>query len=368
MSARIALCQTDNPRLPLHIEILQTPTTAVAGGKKYIVYELHLTNFYPGAITLEKIEVFAAAIFPKPLFEFKGEILARNLKLVAAEATEPRTLDYGRRAVFFAWVKVDRRSPIPSSISHRLTVKIANRAEPLTMLTAPTKIDRAFPIVVSPPIRGADWLAGNAPQPDFVTAHNRLLAPLLGRVRIPQRFATDWVKFGADGKLFRDDVARNENWYGYAEPVFAVADGIIIETTDGVAENTPPEVTTPMTAQTVAGNYILLKIGANSYAVYAHLKPGSLHFKKGQKVKRGEILGQVGNSGNSTGAHLHFQLVNAPFTVAEGIPFVFGGYEKLGAINQPLDVYEEGGVWRKNNRRAERRRNDLPLNGQVIGF
>lgn len=368
VSAKFVFCQTDNPRLPLHVEILQTPTLAVAGGEKYIVYELHLTNFYPGAITLEKIEVFGATNSQQPLFEFKDEILTRNLKYIAAETTESRTLGYGRRAVLFAWVKVNKNSPIPSSISHRLTVKIANRTEPLTMLTAPTKIDRAIPIVISPPIRGANWLAGNAPQPEFVTAHNRLLAPLFGCVHFPQRFATDWVKFGEDGKLFRDGIASNENWYGYGEPVLAVADGIVTEITDGVTENTPPEVTTRMTAQTVAGNYILLKIGANRYAVYAHLKPGSIRFKKWQKVKRGEVLAQIGNSGNSTGPHLHFQIVNAPFTIAEGMPFVFDRFEKLGAIDQPLDAYEGGGIWKKGVRKAEWGTNDLPLNGQVVGF
>ncbi len=225
-----------------------------------------------------------------------------------------------------------------------------------------------MPVVIDSPLKGAGWLAANAPRPEFVTDHNRLLAPLFGKVRAPQRFATDWVKFGEDGKLFRDDVSRNENWYTFGEPVLAVADGIIAEVTDGVPENRPPEVTTPMTAQTVAGNYILLKVAGNRYAVYGHLQTGNIRVKKGQKVKRGDVLAQVGNSGNSTAPHLHFQMVNAPFTVAEGIPFVFNAYEHLGNIDQPLDKYEAGGIWRTSPWKGDEQRRNLPINGSVVRF
>lgn len=356
--------------MPLHVEILQTPALAFAGGGKYIVYELHLTSFYPGTIILQKIEVLSAANSQKPLFEYGGENLARNLRHIAAspDASAPRALDYGRRVVLFAWIPLDKTSLIPPAIMHRLTVAVGNRVEPVTMLTASQKINRAMPAIVSPPLRGAGWLAGNGPQPDFVTAHNRLLAPLFGQVRVPQRFATDWVKFGQDGKLFRNEIGRNENWHGYGEPVLAVTGGIITELTDGVPDNRPPEVTTPMTAQTVAGNYIVLKIGANRYAVYGHLKTGSIRFKKNQTVKRGDVLAEVGNSGNSTGAHLHFQIVNAPFTVAEGIPFIFDSFEHLGAIDKPIDSYEEGNIWKTSPWKGEWRQLDLPLNGQVVGF
>lgn len=366
----LAFFQTDNPRLPVHVEILQTPALSIVGGQKYIVYELHLTSFYPGTFALQKIETVSAADTSKILLEYKDEFLARNLKHITPtpDATKSGTLEYGRRVVLFAWIPLKNSTVIPSAIRHRITITVGNRAEPITMLTLPKSVDRRMPVVISSPLKGSGWLAANAPQPEFVTAHNRLLAPLFGQVRTPQRFATDWVKFGRDGKLFRRDVTRNEDWYTYGEPVFAVADGIVHEIVDGVPENRPPEITTPITAKTVAGNYILLDIGASRYAVYGHLKPGSIRFKKGQRVKRGEVLAQVGNSGNSTGAHLHFQVVNAPFTVAEGIPFIFDAYEKLGNINEPLEAYEKGNIWRPMKWKGDLQRLNLPLNGEVVGF
>jgi murein DD-endopeptidase MepM/ murein hydrolase activator NlpD len=258
---------------------------------------------------------------------------------------------------------------IPNSIRHHLTVNIENRSQPITMLTPPTKVDQRAPIVIHPPLRGSGWLAANGPQPDVVPVHNRLLAPLFGTVRTPQRYATDWVKFGPDGRWFRENVSRNEDWYTYGEPVLAVADGIVTETVDGVPDNIPPEVTTPMTPRTVAGNYILLNIGNSRYAVYGHLKPGSIRFRKGQRVKRGEVLALVGNSGNSTGAHLHFQIANAPYTIAEGMPFTFNAYRQLGTIDMQLDKYESGAVWQRGNGgKGDLKWRDLPLNGAVINF
>jgi len=370
LCAAPAIPQQDNPRLPLHIEILQTPMLSIAGGQRYIVYELHLTSFYPQSLTLQKIEIFPAEDTSKALFEYKDEFLARNLKLIApaTEAEQPRILGYGRRSVLFAWIPLKNNSAVPRAIRHRISITIGNRTDSITMLTPPKAVDRRMPVAASPPLKGAGWLAANAPQPEFVTVHNRLLAPLFGQVRAPQRFATDWIKFGEDGRLFRDDISRNENWYAFGEPVLAVADGIITEVIDSVPDNIPPEVTTPMTAQTVAGNLIILDIGKSRYAVYGHLKPGSIRFRKGQKVKRGEVLAEVGNSGNSTAPHLHFQIADAPHTIAEGIPFIFNAFEHLGAIEKTLEQYEEGSIWRTSPWSGSLRHGDLPLNGTVVRF
>lgn len=371
LCAAAVISQPDNPRLPLHIEILQTPMLSIAGGQRYIVYELHLTSFYPQSLTLQKIEIFPTEDTSKALFEYKDELLARNLKLIAtaAEAGKPGILDYGRRSVLFAWISLKNNSAVPSAIRHRISITVGNRSDSITMLTPPKTVDRRMPVAVSPPLKGAGWLAANAPQPESVTAHNRLLAPLFGQVRTPQRFATDWVKFGEEGRLFRDEMSRNENWYAFGEPVLAVADGTITEVIDGVPDNIPPDVTTPMIAQTVAGNLIILDIGKSRYAVYGHLKPGSIRFKKGQRVKRGEVLAEVGNSGNSTGAHLHFQIADAPYAVAEGIPFIFNSFEHLGSIEKALGQYvEEGNIWRASPWKGVLKQRDLPLNGTVVGF
>lgn len=54
------------------------------------------------------------------------------------------------------------------------------------------------------------------------------------------------------------------------------------------------------------GNYIVIDHG-DFQTLYAHMKDGPIH-KKGDKVKKGEILGVVGSTGRSTGPHLHFEV------------------------------------------------------------
>src|ERR1051326_9556968 len=65
--------------------------------------------------------------------------------------------------------------------------------------------------------------------------------------------------------------ARNDNWWGYGEPLLAVADGEITAVVDGIPENTPRVLPSSFTLDNLAGNYIILRIGPQLYATYAHL-------------------------------------------------------------------------------------------------
>jgi murein DD-endopeptidase MepM/ murein hydrolase activator NlpD len=66
------------------------------------------------------------------------------------------------------------------------------------------------------------------------------------------------------------------------------------------------------------------------FAGFAHLVPGSVAVEAGQTVRRGEVLGRVGHTGNSTSPHLHFQLMDSPdLMTAKGVPCAFRAYEVL---------------------------------------
>lgn len=58
------------------------------------------------------------------------------------------------------------------------------------------------------------------------------------------------------------------------------------------------------------GNYIKLKHDNGYYTLYAHLKYGSIKLKKGDKVKQGVQIAEMGNTGRSNGKHLHFEVRN----------------------------------------------------------
>jgi murein DD-endopeptidase MepM/ murein hydrolase activator NlpD len=107
-----------------------------------------------------------------------------------------------------------------------------------------------------------------------------------------------------------------------------------------------------MTNETIGGNLIILDIGDSRYAVYAHLQPGSLRVGLGDRVKRGQVLALVGNSGNSTGPHLHFQVVDRNSLLAsEGVPYLIDSFEVRG-----------------KDKKYQQREKEIPMGGEFIRF
>ena len=73
-----------------------------------------------------------------------------------------------------------------------------------------------------------------------------------------------------------------------------------------------------------SGNYVHIKHPNEEYSFYAHFIPHSVTIRKGDKVKQGQVIGKVGNSGNSTSPHLHFQLADGQdHLIARGLPCSF---------------------------------------------
>ena len=85
--------------------------------------------------------------------------------------------------------------------------------------------------------------------------------------------------------------------------VLAAADGVVTFTTDGEFDReTAGDISKNL------GNYIAIKHVNLYYTYYGHLKKNSIQVNVGNFVKAGEVIGQVGSSGNSTDAHLHFEV------------------------------------------------------------
>lgn len=80
-----------------------------------------------------------------------------------------------------------------------------------------------------------------------------------------------------------------------------------------------------------AGNHVMIQAKEGHIVLLAHLRNQSITVTEGQQVKKGELIGMVGNSGNSTEPHLHINLfdqMHDPYT-AKVLPFVFTRYESL---------------------------------------
>lgn len=139
-----------------------------------------------------------------------------------------------------------------------------------------------------------------------------------------QRRAVDLVMRGADGKTHTGDGKKNEDYLAYGKRVLSVAPGTVVTVVDGVPDNPPGQ----MEDYLAVGNMVVVQHAGSEFAVYAHLVPGSLRVREGQKVKRGQVLGAVGNSGRSSEPHLHFHVQStAPLTGALGLEAFFDQVE-----------------------------------------
>ena len=317
--------------VPVAVEVPFVPAPVRAMGKANLVYEVHLTNFGPTALALDEVAVFPADASAAPLASYHRPDLAKRLVLVSyspPDKAAPTVIGSGQRAILFLLLSTDGTPP--AALRHRFTFHPAADSTGASQVLDDVRIavPREEPLALQPPLRGR-WLAGNGLSNN--TEHRRSLKVLNGHPCIAQRFATDWVQLGEDGRLARQgDMTKNENYYGYGAEALAVAPATVLAVKDSIPENDAPQTkkrAVPITLATIAGNYVLLDLGRGRYALYGHLQPHHLRVKPGDRVKTGQVLGLVGNSGNSSLPHLHFHITNAPSALAaEGIPYVLPAF------------------------------------------
>lgn len=120
-----------------------------------------------------------------------------------------------------------------------------------------------------------------------------------------QKYAYD-IMMVKDGASLKGDPKKNESYYVFGKDIIAPCDGKIVQVITGVHDNIPGELNPAQ----MTGNTVVLETAAKEYILFAHIKQGSVAVIEGQKVKQGDLLGQCGNSGNTTEPHLHLSLQN----------------------------------------------------------
>jgi peptidase M23-like protein len=352
---------------PLDVSVPIDPTAFKANGKWHLVYELHVANFGKWDCQLTGVEVLTNDPPSKSLTGFVDAALDALMFQPGFEAAEktmkaPKktVIAPGALAMVFMWAAFDKLEDVPAKIRHRIVMKIGDYPEAITLEGVPITVNRNPVIVISPPLGGENWLAANGPSNTSI--HRRALIPINGRAYISQRYAIDWVQLYLDGKTYRGDPKDNRNYRAYDAEIHAIADGVIAESKDGIQQNIPNEKpVVPITLETIGGNYVIMEICNGLFAFYAHMQPGSLRVKVGDKVRRGDVLGLLGNSGNSSEPHLHFHICNAISELAcEGLPYAFPFYDFLGngSTLKSSDPHEP----------AVERKLELPLENDVVRF
>lgn len=121
-----------------------------------------------------------------------------------------------------------------------------------------------------------------------------------------QTGAFDFIITNEDGKSYKNDGLKNEDYYAFGKDIMAPCDGEIVLAVDGIKDNTPGKLN-PIY---IPGNTVIIKTDNDEYLLFAHFKQFSIKVKQGDKVKKGQLLGLCGNSGNSSEPHLHFHIQN----------------------------------------------------------
>ena len=213
---------------------------------------------------------------------------------------------------------------------------------------------------IDSPLRGPGWADLNGCCD--TSAHRYMRAGADGRLVKPETFAIDWMQV-RDGKLYEGDGTQNDQYFGEGAPIHAVADGTIVKVIDGLAETAPYGAADLRDTEDYGGNTVVQRIRPGVYAYYAHFQPGTIRVKVGDRVDAGDVLGQLGSSGNSTNPHLHFQLQRGPGVLtSDSLPFEIRRYTVSATVRDisfpdvdltPVD---------------QRQRNTLPLIGSVADF
>jgi hypothetical protein len=134
------------------------------------------------------------------------------------------------------------------------------------------------------------------------------------------KFSFDFVVIDSSKKTHKDIGEKNENYYAYGQEVFSPADGTVTDVIDGVRDNIPG-TTNPYSR---LGNAVFIQHSDYEVSIISHLKPGSIKVHPGDKVKRGDLLGLCGNSGDSLLPHIQYNLQNSPvMQYATGIKCYF---------------------------------------------
>ena len=354
---------------PLTAEVLAPPRPVTGtDGRRHLVYEILLAN--REAVRLDVTSLAVRTAGGRTLRQIGAPEVPGVLTTAAAPASG---LGAGEGATVWIDLPLRRGRSVPRALVHRIAIRatlpdgtaIAERYD-----VGRTRVLRRRMPAIAPPLRGGLYMNFNGCcelQP-----HRVAIAPVDGVPYLSERFAVDFIRIDAAGSGGAGDLTRNESFFTYNEPVYAVGDARVVSTLDDVPENVPliEPPNSRFTMDTLAGNSVILRLADGRYAAYAHLRPGSIRVRPGQRVRRGQMLARVGNSGQSGGPHLHFQLSDGPQRLAsDGLPLEFRRFSLIGTVaNVGEFLTGQGNADIRRLARPSLRRGQLPMHATVVRF
>lgn len=308
--------------------------------KYHVAYDVVLTNFSSKSGVLKQIDVINAST-GKLLLSLAGKSLTDKITKY-----NEKDLHFGPCECAIGWINLtfDQKADVPAKIVHRLVFDTLDQEGKTRMQDdkADVLVEQIEPVVISPPLKGGRWVAIGGYNGKY--GHRRALMALSNHLFAAQTYAIDWVKLDQDNNLVVGDATRNENNISYDQPVLAVVDATVVGVLDRFDDQVPDNPSGPERLQFPTGNTVILDLGHGYFATYAHLKRGSIKVKEGDHVSRGQVLAHIGNSGNTTGAHLHFHVTRGVGPInSPGIPYVIDNFEITDEV-QDIEKFMEAPV------------------------
>jgi hypothetical protein len=337
--------QVQEKMTPVLLSVQDAPVPFVGSdGRVHLVYELWVTNFSSADVAVEKVEVLGDV---NVLQSFDAAAVAGRLQ-AAGQRNSAGKLAGSAQALLFLHVTLAPGAAAPDRLSHRVSIH-ANAAPPgqqeITEIGGEVAVNHRPVVSIGPPLQGAGYVSADSCCD--ANRHTRAALPINGRVWVAQRYAVDWEQLGAEGHIRKEPQEKLESYTIFGKPVLAVADAVVVAVTDGLPEQTPGKYPSNIPLDEADGNSVILDLGEQRYAMYAHMQPGSIRVHKGESVKTGQVIGLVGNTGNSVAPHLHFQVMDSPSSLASnGLPYEIRDFEIVGKTpgTEAFDEAEDKGT------------------------
>jgi murein DD-endopeptidase MepM/ murein hydrolase activator NlpD len=325
---------------PVLLKVAREPVPVKGSdGRYHVVYELQLTNFGSDPAAIQQAEVLDAGSGAS-LATLPASQIANWLQ--GPGVVDAGTLGPGGFGFLFVSLSFDAPKDIPPGLEHRLDVAAGDQSKAET--AACTALEKPTDLVLEPYLRGKGYLAGDGCCES--TLHIRAALPVNGAAALTQRFAIDWQQLDAQGRIYAGDPSDVRSYTIYGQKVHAVTDAKVVQAVDGLPDQVPGTLPEGLPIDEIDGNSVVLDLGDGRYAFYAHMQPHSLRVKTGDEVKAGDVIGLVGNSGNTDAPHMHFHVMDGRLPVAsDGLPYLltrFSASRRGVSHPQFLDAQDTG--------------------------
>lgn len=326
------------------------PRSIKAFDSYWLEYELLISNQGAAAIVIHGVE--ATNSNGKRVASLSGDDIAERLSSEEKGQVKP-----GETAVLVISASAESAEDL-KSVTHQIRVSAGDgSAKAFNVMGGTVHVAREARTDLAAPVRGGSWVVLGPFDPRL--PGRRASVDVDGFRVFPHRFEMSLSKMADADGTSSGSGAENADYAAFGESVYAMADGRVLQVVNGISDHAPgrPDSTNP------DGNFVLTEVG-DEYLVYAGLEKGSIALKPGDRIKRGDLIGRIGNSGSSAEPELRIRLISAPDPLrSTGLEFGFQSYYWVGWLKGAERLRE-----RFPNAEPGIRRGETPPSGSVVRF